>query len=303
MQMEEPSRNQVATAILLLIISALAVGLMPILSKIAFQNGSNPETVMVIRSAVGATIIGVYIALVQGRLGIPKRLFIATVFACLSGALMAYTSMRSLLYIDVGLSMLILFGHPFLVAFYFHQTGATPLTPLRLGWSVLAFVGLALALSVDFSKLSIFGIALAAASAVFATVAIIAMAGVNKEVGGLTMSFHVALWSLVLFTVVVLASRRTQLPVNQLGWLSAIGTGLVFAIIYVTFLVALRLIGPSRATVLTFLEPIIAILLAALVFGERLNLLQWVGVTLVAFGLFMLEAPLGKRAVKSEAVG
>jgi drug/metabolite transporter (DMT)-like permease len=302
MQMEQPSRNQAATAILLLVISALAVGLMPILSKIAFQNGSNPETVMVIRSAVGAAIIGVYIVLVQARLGIPKRLFVVAVLACLSGALMAYTSMKSLLYLDVGLSMLILFAHPFLVAFYFHHTGATLLTPVRLAWSVLAFAGLALALSVDFSKLSMFGIALAVASALLATVMIIAMASVNKEVGGPTTSFHVALWSLVLFTVVLLASRRMQLPANQLGWLSAVGTGLLFAIVYVAFLIAFRLIGPSRATALSFLEPITAILFAAVIFGERLSLLQWGGVALVVFGLFMLEAPLGQRQVKREAV-
>ena len=70
---------------------------------------------------------------------------------------------------------------------------------------------------------------------------------------------------------------------------------------FLAYLSAVRLIGPSRATILTFMEPLGAILLAAALFGERLTGLQWAGVTLVLGGLFFMEANMPLRRKRARA--
>jgi drug/metabolite transporter (DMT)-like permease len=290
-----PSGSQVVVACILLLVCAISVGLMPNVAKLAFQSGSNPETVMVIRSVVAVAIVGFYIMLNNGSLLIPLRLLALAVFASISTALMAYTMMRSILYIEVGLATLIMFTHPFLVAIYYHFVGNSKLSSTRMIWSLVAFAGLGLALSVDMSTISKLGLIYAASSAIFATIMIITMVGVSKEVGGITTSLHLSLWALILFSAVLGVTGNVHFPTTSLGWLGAVGSGITFAVTFITFLAAVRLIGASRATLLTFTEPIFAILFAALMFGERFSLLQWAGVALVAFGLFMLEAPMGKK--------
>jgi drug/metabolite transporter (DMT)-like permease len=293
MSENRPGRRQALTAVVLLVVCALSFGLMAIVSKIALLNGGSPEAVMVIRSATAAIVIAASLGLSKGKFALPRQLIARAIVAIGAAALMAYFSLWSLLYIDVGLSILVLFAYPFLVALYYHLCGTAPLGRAGLFWSLTAFVGLGLALSVNFSTLNKTGLALAGASALFATLMVISIVKVSRELGGMTTSFYLAVGAFVMFGVWTLARGNAQLPVNTTGWLAAIGAGLAFAIIYVTFLIAVRLIGPTRASMITFLEPIAAILLAAAVFSERLTLVQWAGVTLVAVGLVMLEAPDG----------
>ncbi len=55
------------------------------------------------------------------------------------------------------------------------------------------------------------------------------------------------------------------------------------------FLAGVRRIGPSRATILGTIEPPVTIALSALVFGERLGALQFVGAGLVLSAVLILQ--------------
>jgi drug/metabolite transporter (DMT)-like permease len=60
---------------------------------------------------------------------------------------------------------------------------------------------------------------------------------------------------------------------------------------------ALRRLGPARATMLSSAEPLVSILFAAAVLGERLGPLQWAGAALVVVALALFEAAdRGRRA-------
>lgn len=50
-------------------------------------------------------------------------------------------------------------------------------------------------------------------------------------------------------------------------------------------------IGLVRATMITVIEPVFGILLAMLLFAERLSAVQWFGITVVVAGLLLLETP------------
>ncbi len=58
----------------------------------------------------------------------------------------------------------------------------------------------------------------------------------------------------------------------------------------VAFFAAFRFIGPVRATMLSNVEPLLGVLFAVAVLGERLGSLQWAGVALVVAALVLFEA-------------
>ncbi len=292
----QPSTRDSIVAALLMLLCASAVAIMPNSAKLTYQEGSNSETVLFLRSLTGVILLGMYLAATGGVFRIPASLFWTAALASLSAALMTWTWYEAINYLDISLSVLIIFAHPLIVAFYYHFTGVSLLTNFRVFWGAAAFVGLAFALSVDLANVSLTGVALSGVSALFATTLLISMVRINDQVGGITTNFHLALWSLVLFSVLLAATGSLQLPTTGLGWATGIGNGFAYVTAYVSFLGAARLVGGSRASMLSFLEPIATILLAAALFGERLSPAQWGGVALVAMGLVAMEAPKGTWA-------
>jgi drug/metabolite transporter (DMT)-like permease len=251
-----------------------------------------PGTLVAIRALVAIVLLGGYMLARRKPVALPASLLPLIVLATVFSATMNYAFLSAMYSIDIGLTILVLFSHPFLVALYYHVNGTTRITPLRLAWTVLAFIGLAMALAVSFADIDKTGLALACLSAVACTGMVITMVRVNETVGGLTTNFHLALWSCLIFAAALAFTGDVAWPRSAAGWLFSAGNGVAWIIAYVVFLAAVRLIGAARATVLTFMEPVATIVLAALLFGERMSLVQWAGVGLVALGLFFLEADL-----------
>jgi drug/metabolite transporter (DMT)-like permease len=87
------------------------------------------------------------------------------------------------------------------------------------------------------------------------------------------------------------------------GALSAAGFGWLAGIAVISTVVALglffaglRLVGPTTASILSTAEPLTAVLLAFLVFGESLSSVQLAGGALVLAGVLVLSARRGVRA-------
>ncbi|HEU4656989.1 MAG TPA: DMT family transporter, partial [Capillimicrobium sp.] len=86
------------------------------------------------------------------------------------------------------------------------------------------------------------------------------------------------------------------------GWIGAIAFVSTVAAIAL-FFAGLRRVGPSAAAILSTVEPLVTIVLAAWVFGERLQPGQLVGGALILTGVVVLSAPPGtRRAVRRWAL-
>lgn len=289
----QPSGKDTLAAVALLLVGALAVALMPNSAKLAIQDGANTETTVLIRVLTAIPLLCLYMLARGIRFSVPREFYVLTLVASVSSAGMNFCMIYAIQYIDVGLAMLIMFTHPFLIAYYYHIKRVSLLSATRVFWSIAALFGLGLALIADLATISMTGVILAAGASVLTTIMVISMVSVSQVVGGTSTNLHMTIWTLVL-TIGVLATVGTlQWPQTTIGWASGIGNGISYMTAYLTFLGAVRLIGGSRASMLTFMEPIAAILMAAWWFGEFLSLVQWGGVALVALGLIFMEAPKG----------
>jgi drug/metabolite transporter (DMT)-like permease len=85
------------------------------------------------------------------------------------------------------------------------------------------------------------------------------------------------------------------------GWLAGIAVISTVAALSL-FFAGLRLVGPTTASILSTAEPLTAVLLAFLVFGESLSAVQLAGGALVLAGLLVLSARRGAPA-SAAAVG
>jgi drug/metabolite transporter (DMT)-like permease len=73
-------------------------------------------------------------------------------------------------------------------------------------------------------------------------------------------------------------------------------SGLVLSIAYVTLFIGLEIIGPVKTSMLLNAEPIITIILAAILLGERLAFTQLIGAGFVMAGIILISREYIKKS-------
>ena len=273
----------------LCLVAAASFALQPILVRLAFDDGASVASVGAIRFALAAAVLGLLAR--RAIAAAPPRTLLApfvlglTIYGLETGLFFA-----SLERIDVSLASLLMCSYPALVV-----AGAVLLrrerASRRRGLAVVvALAGVALVLAGGVGgALDPLGIGLALAAAVsYAAYVLVsdrllatteplvlaamlcAGAGTAFALGGTATGSLQVLQPSALVVVAAIALVATVLPIAA-------------------FLAGVRRIGPSRATILGTFEPPVTIALSALVFGERLGALQFVGAGLVLSAILILQ--------------
>ena len=286
--------NQVY-GIFLIVLGALLIGFMPTSAKIAYNDGANALTVLLYRSIFGAAGLAIYLVWRRQPVHIGRENRRGAMLAALSHMGAAIGILGSIAYIDVSLASVILFLFPFVVAIVNHTRGVTRLTAPVLGLMVVAIGGLSLALGVSLDGLNMTGLALAFFGAAAIAWMVLSVSDFSSKVGPLQANLHMVLWAALYFAAIAVIAPATGLiaplahPAGIAGWLGMAGAGLTFTFGYVCFFVSAEIIGTTRASILSILEPVFIIAVAIIVLGEMLSTLQWVGMALVLGSLFAME--------------
>ena len=83
--------------------------------------------------------------------------------------------------------------------------------------------------------------------------------------------------------------KGPHFPTNASGWFPMLGIVLIATVIpVVAFLAGLEMIGPTNAAMLSTLEPVVTVLLAAWLFQERLNIIALLGGGLILTAVILL---------------
>jgi drug/metabolite transporter (DMT)-like permease len=113
----------------------------------------------------------------------------------------------------------------------------------------------------------------------------------------------------IMITALVLIFERPEggliaIPQSSLGWmgliwLGTLGTGLA----YLLFFRIIERWGATRTTLVTYVIPVVAIMLGFVVLGERLRPLELAGAALIIAGVGLVNANVGQRPlfVRAEA--
>lgn len=173
------------------------------------------------------------------------------------------------------------------------------LTPGKAAGVLAGIVGVAVMLGAD--PLAGLGTGLLAQLACLAAALSYALAGVFgrrfKRLGAPPLAAaagQVTASALVLLPLAVLVDRPWALPVpGPAAWGALVGIGLLStALAYVLYFRILAAAGATNLLLVTFLIPVSAILLGALVLGERLEPKHFLGMALIGAGLALIDGRL-----------
>lgn len=288
----------------LCILSAASYGSAPILGKLGYANGLTLTNMLSVRFGGAAIALFAYLALFQRRVIFPGMRLSIILF--LIGAV-GYAGNTALFFgalqrIPASLASPILFTYPVFVAL--SEWLITRIPPTRREWVaiMMTVVGVFLAAGLDFTNRggqlvasSGLGILMVLGSSVVYTAYVISNYRLTQKVGA---SVSVAWISAGAATSFSLAGWITNTLVFNL---SSKGVGILLGMIVFstilplsTFLAGMARTGPTMASLLSTLEPVFTVLLALVLLGERLILLQGVGIGLILVAAILLTLSHGR---------
>lgn len=283
------SRRQQLVGAAMVVLSTAAIAIVPSFARLAYDGGSDTLTVIAGRSIVTAVVCFPITAMLGRSLRIPKRSLAVSLGLGLLYAMHLYGFLGAVTYLPVNMAILIYFLHPLMIGVAAMSAGRQSVSPLRLGALVAAVVGLTLAMGFSLGGLSLLGVGLAALAAVMAAVIITSSVAAMRDSDSLAVTSYMMLSAAFCLSVFSLAQGDVKLPVTGVGWLGLGGVALSHTIGTLTFFSAIPLLGAVRAAMITNLEPVLGILFAMLILGERLSAVQAAGIALVIASIFAME--------------
>ena len=276
------------------IITGVTYGLNPLFALPLMKNGAAVESILFFRYIISVLLLGVFLFVGKQCFRVSwKQVGVLLVLGLL------YTSSSILLfdafkYIASGLATALVFLYPVLVAIIMVFLRVVPSWPVWLS-ILLTFVGVVVMTQSDANQtINPEGVFLSLGSAlVYALfIIIINRSKIISNISNSLLTFYaLGVGAIVFFVKIVLSdvSLFTGLE-DKMVWLNLVGLAIFPTIISTASLaIATRNIGATKASVLGVFEPITAILIGTVVFGEPITMNIIVGILLsIAAVTFMI---------------
>jgi drug/metabolite transporter (DMT)-like permease len=198
----------------------------------------------------------------------------------------SFLYLSAIKYASAGLVALLLYLYPIFVAVLAAVFLSEKFSASKIAALLLATLGASLTANPEGGHW--LGIFMAIFAALVYSVYIIIGTGVMKQVSAVQSSAVIFASAGVVDGMLMLVSGA-HFPQTAAGW-GAVGALIVVATVIpvVTFLAGLKRIGPTNSSMLSTLEPVVTVILATLIFGERLNTLMLFGGGLILISVLLL---------------
>jgi drug/metabolite transporter (DMT)-like permease len=268
------------------VISAASFGTHAIFGRYAYASGLDTFTLLFLRFTFSAIIMGGLLILRRESIPRGKTLLRLVGMGALGYVGQSFCYLTAIKYASAGLVALLLYLYPTFVAILsaiFLKEKIGRLKIIALG---LATLGAALTANPQGGQMS--GILLAISAALIYSAYIIVGVGIMRQVSAVQSSTVIFAGAGLVYGVLTAVSGP-HWPVTGTAWLVVAAVTLVATVIpVVSFLAGLKLIGPTNASMLSTLEPVVTVLLAALLFGEVLRPVILAGGGLILAAVILL---------------
>ena len=280
-----------AAGVALIVGSGVCFGAMAIFARFAYASGVDTPTLLALRFTLAACVLAALARLRRASMPRGRDLAILVAMGAIGYASQSLAFFAALGYAPAGVVALLLYLYPALVAIlgalFLHER----LTRTRLAALAVALAGMVLTVAPALGAASSarpLGIALAIASAVIYSIYIVVGTGVARRVSPDAMSATVCMSAAAVY-IVAATARGIHWPASAIGWSAVAAIAVASTAVAITlFFAGLARVGATRAATLSTVEPVVTVILAALLLGERIAVVQIAGGMLILAAVWML---------------
>ncbi|TDR79971.1 threonine/homoserine efflux transporter RhtA [Paludibacterium purpuratum] len=271
--------------------AACGYGSMALFARLAYADGVDTTSLLALRFALASVVLGFWVR--HQRIALPRGRELWG-FAGLGAlfASMAWTYFSALHYASSGLVALLVYVYPIMVAVLGALLGLDRFGRAETIALATCAVGLYLLLGQSMHAGSPLGVILSLLSGLLYAIYILCNSRFGQGVNPLG-----AAWVVIVSAAVIdglIAAWHLTLPASPTGWGALLALACFSsALANSAFLMGLRHVGPTLASVLSTLEPVVTVSLGLAFLGETLNPSALAGSALVlgaAAGLALARA-------------
>ena len=272
----------------LVAVSALGFATNPIFGKLAYQAGANAITLGAIRFTLATVALWLYLLWRRQTGGLPalKRVQLVALGG-MGMAMVALLYFTALEFIDASLATGIFYLHPAMIALVGMLQGER-LGRLGLAGLLLTGAGTWLLLGSGSTGFSGQGLLMILGAAALYSAYIIVGDRWSQGVPPVTTSAYVTLGAATVYLAISLLTGQQAPSLPAI----AAGAGLALCstiLALITLFAGLVKVGPTRAAIISTLEPVFTAMLAAVILAERLTPLQMTGIIVVVVGAVAVQ--------------
>jgi drug/metabolite transporter (DMT)-like permease len=293
------ARREQTVGSLFVLLSTAGFGTLAILTQYAYHAGINVTTTLAIRFGLAILFAWpVLIARRQWRISWRRVVVLALIGCCyLMNSTTYFVALR---YAPVSAVTVIFYTYPVIVMLLSIAFLNERLTLLRVLAMGLALLGGVVMLGMHFTGLGGKGLILTAISACFYALYIVLNSRLTRDIPvGVTSTWAMSAMALS-FLLFGLVSGRLDFDFQPHGWLIMLGMVVFATVLPVQFFLAgMFRIGSTMAAVLGTFEPVVTMVLSAVLLGEHIGIYRVVGGIFVLAAVILLRLPVAGEAVDS----
>ncbi len=297
--------------ILLTAVSAAGFGSLAILTRVAFAGGADFITIGAVRFTLAALCFWGIVVLsrqdARKDRGLNRRLTPRQVAAVFLMGAAGYTLMSALFSLAVEivpapLAALLLYTYPALVTLISRLAGHEPLTLNKLAALGLSSAGLLMVLGFTTAGANPAGLLIGLGAALVYSVYIVIGGRLLRDITPFDTATWVTTGAACSYLIAMLAGPGLPTGLTLTAWAAMAGTAILATVVAVlAFFGGISLIGASRASIISTLEPIVTVILAAVFLDETLSWIEFGGGALILSGVVALE--IGRSRSKPQPEG
>jgi len=288
-----PQARSAAVGVLYVIVSALAFGSVPVFARAAYAAGVDTETLLLLRFAIASGLMWALVALRRARPPRGRTLAVLVGMGAVGYAGQAFAYFKALAFASAGLTALLLYLYPALVAILSRVFFRHRLSRVQLAAVAMALLGSVLTAGHPGEGRPL-GVALGLLAALIYAVYILVGSRLPGDVTATASTAVVTSAAAAVYGAWALV-HGVRLPATAAGWAAVWVLAVVCTVVAITFFLAgLDRLGPVRASTYSTLEPVSTLALAALVLGEPITTPRLLGGALILAAVVLLaraEAP------------
>lgn len=287
----QPSSNNTVKGFAAAVIAAICYGTNPLGTLELYADGYNSGTVLSYR--YGLAVLMFAIIMLVRRESFAIKWGHAIKFALLGTffALSSITLYVSFIYMAAGIASTLLFVYPIITALLmtaFFREKVTWSTSMAI---ILAVAGVGMLYQGDGdAKLSTAGFSLVMASSLLYAIYIIAVNQWQTNMSSLKFTFWILVFCFMAILVFAwISGNHLQMLHTPTQWACAVQLALLPTVLSLFFMtISINLIGSTPSAIMGALEPVTAVCIGVLIFGEAFSLRLGIGILLILAGVVLI---------------
>jgi len=278
--------------VLLIVLSASGFASLPVFGKLAYASGTEPIALLAWRFGIAAALMLMATVVVSWRKGRPLLPPVRVTLTMLMLGAVLLTPEVLLFFVGLqrvsaGYAETLLYVYPAWVVIIGAVAFRRRPSVITVACVIGAVAGAAITVGASYGGDTVGSIEVLGAAAIFAVYLVVA-SRLIPQAGSLPGTALVLTGAAVVFVVLAVVTDSRG-PGDAGGWLGVLGMALLGTVVAFGLLsVGLGRVSPSTASVISTLEPLVAVALGVVVLGEGVGAQQVVGMAIILLSVGIL---------------